>query len=40
VEETDLRVRLEVADGPRFLKVRWPKGKRPFEVGRFVTERQ
>lgn len=40
VEETDLRVRLDVTDGPRFLKVRWGKGKRPFEVGRFVLERQ
>ncbi len=40
VEETDLRVRIDVADGPRFLKVRWAKGKRPYEVGRFVSERQ
>jgi hypothetical protein len=39
VEGTDLRVRLDVADGARFLVVRWAPGKKPFEVGRFSEKR-
>jgi hypothetical protein len=39
VEGTDLRVRLDLADGARFLVVRWAPGKKPFEVGRFSDKR-
>lgn len=39
VEGTDLRLRLDLADGARFLVVRWAPGKKPFEVGRFSEKR-
>ncbi|MDI1432876.1 hypothetical protein [Polyangium sorediatum] len=33
VEGTDLRAKLTFEGGEKFLKLRWPKGKRPFQVG-------
>ncbi len=33
VEGTDLRAKITFEGGEKFLKLRWPKGKRPFQVG-------
>jgi len=33
VEETNMRVKLAYEGGEQFLKLKWPKGKRPFQVG-------
>lgn len=34
VEETNLRAKLIFEGGEKFLKLKWPKGKRPFQVGK------
>jgi hypothetical protein len=39
VEGTDLRAKLTYEGGERFLKLRWLKGKRPFQVGTVVETR-
>jgi hypothetical protein len=39
VEGTELRAKLTYEGGERFLKLRWPKGKRPFQVGTVVVKR-
>jgi len=33
VEGTDLRAKITYEGGEKFLRLRWPKGKRPFQVG-------
>ncbi len=39
VEGTDLRARLVFDGGERFLKLRWPAGKRPYEVAKITEAR-
>lgn len=39
VESTDFRVKLVFQGGERFLKLRWPSGKRPLEVGKLTDSR-
>lgn len=39
VEGTDLRVKLTYEGGERFLKLRWPTAKKPFQVAVIVEER-
>jgi hypothetical protein len=39
VEETNMRVKLAYEGGEKFLKLRWPKGKRPFQVGKVEETR-
>ena len=34
VEETSLRAKLSYEGGEKFFKLKWPKGKRPFQVGK------
>lgn len=39
VEETNLRAKLAYEGGEKWLKLRWPKGKQPFQVGKVEDTR-
>lgn len=39
VEETSLRAKLTFEGGEKFFKLKWPKGKRPFQVGKVEETR-
>ena len=39
VEGTDLRAKFSFKGGERYLKLRWPKGKRPLEVAKITETR-